>query len=120
MTAKASLAREDLPLHRRIGAVQHAKNFALLLQNALRGCRSEHEKRLKLAEMEKTHHGIDIGRGKENARDRRVRFGLRLWAQFRRSEYLGAQIWTRGNQEPDFRVGIRRERNLRLRARTTA
>lgn len=49
-----------------------------------------------------------------------MRFGFRLRAQFQRSEYLGAQIWTRGNQEPNFRVGIRRERNLRLRARTTA
>jgi len=70
---------------------------ALVLQNTLRSCRGEHKKRLKLAEMEKTHHGIDIAEGRKTPRSASA-FGLRLRAQFRRSEYLGAQIRTRGNQ----------------------
>src|SRR5258708_2683887 len=74
MTTEASFAGKHLPLHGRISAVKNAENFVLLFQNALHGGRGEHEKGLKLAQVQEAHHGVDVRRRKENASDGRVRF----------------------------------------------
>jgi hypothetical protein len=120
VTTKAPLAGKRLPLDRRIGAIEHAEHLVFSFQDALhRGC-GKHKKGLKFAQVEEAHDGVNVRGREKDPSNWRVSLYIRLRIQFWSGENLRAQIRACGHQEPDSRVRIRRECDLRLRARATA
>ncbi len=114
MTTQASFARQSLPFHRRIGALQNAEYFVFFLENVLHAKSREHKEALKFAQMEKAHYGINVGTRQEHASNRRWRRIVLSWRELRRSQHLMPQIRRSAEQKPSF--GVRREDDLRLRA----
>jgi hypothetical protein len=70
MAPQAPFAREGLPFHRWVRALQNAKDSVFLLKHALHAARTKDKKALEFAEVEQPHYGIDIGVWQKDAADR--------------------------------------------------
>ncbi len=116
MTAQTSSAGQSLPFHRRIGTLQNAEYPVFFLENALHARSREHKEALKLAQMEKAHYRINVGARQEHAPNRRWSRIVLGWRELRGSEHLMSQIRRSAEKKPG--LGVRREGDLCLRART--
>jgi hypothetical protein len=72
VTTQATLAGPNLPLHWRVSPVERAEDLIFLFQNALDCSGRKHEKRVKFAQMEQAHDGIDVSGRKKDAGNWRV------------------------------------------------
>jgi len=88
MTAQASLARQSLPFHRRIGTLQNAEYLVFFLENALHASSREQKEALKFAQMEEAHYGINVSTRQEHASNRRWRRIVPGWRELTGSEHL--------------------------------
>ena len=112
MTTEASLARQGLPLHGRIGTFEDAEDPVFAAQGSLNAGGAEDKEMLKLAEMQKADGRVHVGGRKKDARNRvaRVRGG-----KFRGGGELGAKVRGSANEEPEAGSGT--EGDLALGAR---
>src|SRR5690348_12358628 len=117
MTTQASLGRQSLPFHRRIGTLQNAEDPIFFLKNALHSMRGKDKKALKLPKMKQAHHGVNVCAWQKHAANCGWSRIIGVRSQFAGAKNLLPEIWGSAKKKPD--LGVRRKNDLRLRARTS-